>query len=265
MTGRKITTIFFDLDDTLMVEMASEEAAFLAACATAQKHRGVDPARLYQAVRTRAEELWRASGAHEYGDRIGFVWWEGMWSTFEGRAPELKALREWRPTYHHEAWNLALADLGVDDPSLADELSNLYQRERMKRHVVFDETKEVLEDLRPDFRLAMLTNGAEDIQQRKIDGSGLAGYFEEILITGAVGIGKPDTRPFQILFKRMGVNARETAMVGDSLSSDVKGALNAGALAVWLNRDGSPAGEGFAPDVEIRTLGQLRGALERLP
>jgi len=265
LTDRKITTIFFDLDDTLMVEMASEEAAFLAACATAQTRRGVEPARLYQAVARRAEELWRASGAYDYGERIGFAWWEGMWSTFEGRAPELKTLREWRPTYHHESWRLALADLGVDDPALADELSDIYKRERMKRHVVFDETEEVLEDLRRDFRLAMLTNGAEDIQQKKIDGSGLAHYFEEILITGALGIGKPHPRPFQTLFERMGVTSRETAMVGDSLSSDVRGALNAGALAVWLNRDGSPAHEEFAPDIEIRNLTELRAALERLP
>lgn len=262
--GRRITTIFFDLDDTLMVEMASEEAAFGVACAAAGVRCGVDAQGLYQAVAAHAQALWEKSGAREFGDRIGFAWWEGMWSSFEGCAPELEGLRAWRPTYHHEAWRLGLAEMGVDDAALADELSDLYKRERMQRHVNFDEAEVVLKDLRQDFRLAMLTNGAEDVQQKKVDGSGLAGYFEQILITGAIGVGKPDTRPFAVLFARMGVTAAETAMVGNSLSSDVQGALNSGALAVWLNRDGSWAEEGIGPEVEIQNLTQLRGALESL-
>lgn len=262
--GRRITTVFFDLDDTLMEEMASETAAFGVACAEAGARCGVDPERLYRAVAAQAEALWRASGAHEFGERIGFVWWEGMWSNFEGRAPELAALRAWGPTYQREVWRRGLADLGVDDAALADELRALYQRERMGRHVNFPETEGALADLQRDFRLALLTNGAEDIQQKKLDGSGLAGFFEEILISGEIGVGKPDALPFEVLFGRLGVTAAETAMVGNSLSSDVQGALNAGALAIWLNRDGSWAEEGIEPEVEIQTLRQLRGALERL-
>ena len=260
---RETTTIIFDLDDTLMVEMASEEAAFLAACGPARERHGVDPERLYKAVRARAGELWQAFEAHPFCRRIGFASWEGLWSSFEGGAPEMKLLREWGPTYHHEAWSRALADVGVEDEAFVVELSERYKQERIKRHVNFEETEAVLEDLRKDFRLGMLTNGAEDIQQKKIAGSGLAPFFDAIVITGAIGIGKPAPRAFDVILNQLGVTAAETVMVGNSLSSDVRGAINAGLSSVWLNRDGSWAEEGITPDIEIANLIELRTALDQ--
>ena len=61
----------------------------------------------------------------------------------------------------------------------------------------------------------------------------------------------------------MSASASTTAMVGNSLTSDVQGALNAGVQAIWLNLDGSWAREDLdiRPDVEIKTLGEIRGVL----
>ena len=258
-----ISAILFDLDDTLMVEMASEAEAFLAACGLARERFGVDAETLHRAVRARARELWRGFEAFPYCERIGFASWEGLWARYEGPGPEMARLRAWAPTYQHEAWARGLADVGIGDGEFADVLSGRYQEERWQRHVVFDETVSALEDLQGDFRLAILTNGAREVQESKIAGSGLGGYFDAIVISGAVGAGKPGRRVFEITLDRLGVSAAAAAMVGNSLSSDVQGALHAGVMAVWLNRDGSWAEEGITPDVEISLLTELRGALAR--
>jgi len=262
---RRITTVVFDLDDTLMVEMESEERAFMTACALARERYGVDAQRLHHAVRRRAQELWLGSRWYPFCRSIGFASWEGLWSTFEGRAPEMKEMREWGPTYHREAWRRALEDVGIEDVSFAETLSEAYKADRRKRHVVFEDTVPALEELRRHYRLGLLTNGAEDIQQAKLEGSGLAGYFEAILITGALGVGKPDPEPFRMILQRLGARESESAMVGDSLSSDIEGARRAGLFAVWIDRHRGGEDEeddsDIQPDATIRTLAALREVL----
>jgi len=65
---------------------------------------------------------------------------------------------------------------------------------------------------------------------------GLSRYFVAILASGRVGISKPDPRIFAAAVDRLGVEARETAHIGDSLRDDVHGAIGAGLRAVWLRR-----------------------------
>ena len=255
-----ISAILFDLDDTLMPEMAPEEESFLAACALVQE-RGGDPKQLYAAVDRHASAAWEAFEANPFCECIGMAWWEGLWATFEGRDLNYKLLRDWAPTYRRQAWTQALADVGIDDEDLALRLSSRYQEERAWRHVPYPDAAEVLEDLRSDSKLGMLTNGASDVQWTKLDGSGLRPYFDEVLVTGDIGVGKPDPKPFEVLLGRLGVEAKEAAMVGNSLTSDVQGALNAGVKSIWLNLDGSWAVDGITPDVEIRSLGEIREAI----
>ena len=193
----KTKTILFDLDDTLMAEMQPEEDSFRAACAFAADRCGVDADAFRSAIERRAEELWAGFEPCRYADFIGMAWWEALWATFEGEAEQLAELREWAPGYRRQAWSRALADVGVDDEALAGEIGATYQRERAMRHNPYDDAAEVLDDLRRDFQLGMLTNGAPDVQRTKIAGSGLARYFDEILVTGDIGIGKPDPKPFE--------------------------------------------------------------------
>jgi len=252
-----ISTILFDLDDTLMPEMAPEEEAFHIACALVEE-RGADPEQLYAAVDRHGSAIWGAFEANPFCECIGMAWWEGLWATFEGRDPHYQLLREWAPTYRQQVWTRALTDVGIEDPELARQLLGRYQEERAKRHAPFPDASEVLEDLRKDFKLGMLTNGASDVQWTKLDGAGLRSYFDEVVVTGDIGVGKPDPKPFEVILSRLGVQAKEAAMVGNSLTSDVQGALNAGVKSVWLNLDDSWAVGGITPDVEIRSLGEIR-------
>ena len=203
--GRNIEAILFDLDDTLMAEMASELAAFRAAGELARQRHDVDPDALSRAAFRHAETLWHESGEHDYCRNIGFAPWEGLWSTFESDRPEMQRLRDWAPAYRHAVWARALAESGVEDDTLADEISERYRQERATRHELFPDTLPAIESLSGDFRLAILTNGAVDVQRRKLAGVGIESSFDAVVITGGLGVGKPDPHPFEVTLERLGV------------------------------------------------------------
>ena len=256
-----IRSILFDLDDTLVIEMASAEAAFLATCERAREQHGIDPETLHQAVRYHAHELWRSSDTITYCRAIGISSWEGLWARFLGDYPNLKCLRTWAPTYRREAWSRALADYGVNDLAFAEQLAAIFLAERRARHVVFSDVETNLTNLREIYQLALVTNGAPDLQREKIQGAKLAQYFDAILISGEVGIGKPEPRIFMLALEAVAASPSETVMVGDSLARDILGAQHVGLKGIWLNRSGRDATNEITPDAHITSLSQLHQTL----
>ena len=259
-----IRSIFFDFDDTLVIEGASADAAFLATCEHAYKKHGIDPNALHQAVRFHAGELWRASETITYCRAIGISSWEGLWAGFLGSDTNLKRLRRWAPTYRRETWFRALADYGVCDLPFAKQLSTTFRSERRARHIVFPDVEDTLESLRQVYQLALVTNGAPDLQREKIHGTQLARLLDKILISGEVGIGKPDTRIFKLALETIAASPKETVMIGDSLTRDILGAQQAGLKGIWLNRSGKDSISPVVPDAEIRNLSQLYELLPAL-
>jgi putative hydrolase of the HAD superfamily len=255
--------LLFDLDDTLAVEEPAARASFEAtANFAAERHGGLDASLLATAARERARELWYAAPTHEYGRRIGISSWEALWCRFEGDGSELRALREWSPAYRREAWRLALADQGIEDPGFAEQLGNRLVEERRGRHEPFADAAAVLDELRGSHRLALVTNGASCLQREKLAACGLEAYFDVVVVSADVGVAKPGAEIFEHVLARLKTD--RGVMVGDSLVRDVEGAIAAGLGAVWLNRDGAE-GRPSRPDViEISTLSELPGALAGL-
>lgn len=259
-----IKAVIFDLDDTLVVEEASAEAAFVAACAVAQKKYGIEPNEFHETVRQKARELWHKSPARAYCVSIGISSWEGLWGRFEGDDPNLKIMREWAPSYQWQAWADALAEFGVKDGSLAQLLAVTFQKERRKRHIVYPDVEPVLKKLQEVYQLALVSNGAPDLQREKLEGSKLGPYFDIVVVSGEVGIGKPDPRIFATVLERLGVSAGMAIMVGNSLNSDIAGAQQVDLKAVWLNRDKKENNNSVRPDYEINNLNELHHALNDL-
>jgi len=101
-----IRAVIFDFDDTLVVEKASAEAAFLAACELARDKYGLDPQTLHETVRRTAHALWYASDMHPYCKEIGISSWEGLWAGFQGDEANLKNLRKFAPVYRIRAGSM---------------------------------------------------------------------------------------------------------------------------------------------------------------
>ena len=261
----RVETVLLDLDETLIVEEASNDASAMVACDMARRRHGIDVRAMLTALRARSRDLWRSGPALQYCLDIGVSPREGLWGAFTGDEPGLRILQEWIPRYRVEAWALALADVGVDDPAMARELADVFLADRKQRHVVFPESRTVLEQLRSRFRLGMITNGASDIQRAKIEGSGLAEFFDTILVSGEEGFGKPKPEIFRLAIDRLDVDEAGAVMIGDSLARDVTGAAGVGIKSIWVNRMGVKGSDRFpTPDVEMRDLIELPELLERI-
>lgn len=236
MKGKNV--LFFDLDDTLVIETASAESCLLEAAKMAFEKYGTDPDALQKAVRTRARELWHSLPTIDYAKRIGVSSWEGLWADLTGpeENTELAEMRRNAPLYRFRSWSNALKDFSVFDDVLALEMSEKFQADRHQRHYVYPESVGVLETCSKDYRLGMITNGAPGIQWEKIGRSGIRGYFEHIIVSGDVGIGKPDRKIFEIAMDKFGIGPGDCLMIGDSLRSDIAGSRNAGIRCVRVDR-----------------------------
>ena len=123
--------------------------------------------------------------------------------------------------------------------------------------------REALERLRKQYRLYLATNGTASVQRRRIAGAGLEEYFEQVFISQEIGENKPSLGYFQGCFAEIsGFDPEKAMIVGDSLSSDIQGGINAGIKTCWVNPGHAKAPEDLKPDYEIENLGQLEALLE---
>jgi putative hydrolase of the HAD superfamily len=114
---------------------------------------------------------------------------------------------------------------------------------------VFDDAVPALRRARAaGLTVAVLTNGDEDQQRRKLDRLGLAPEIDVLIASSALPAGKPDPRAFAAAVGLLGLGPAETLMVGDSLEKDVRGAVAAGLPAVLLDRSGAYATPGVHAD-----------------
>ena len=118
--------------------------------------------------------------------------------------------------------------------------------------------EELCRVLSRDHRLYLLTNAVASVQKTRFANSAIAPYFQGAFISEEVGVGKPDPAYFDYVFHAVPGLARDNALViGDSLTSDIQGANNAGLPCCWFNPKGQPRPQGLRIDYEIRTLEEL--------
>jgi 2-haloacid dehalogenase len=112
-------------------------------------------------------------------------------------------------------------------------------------------------------RMALLTNGIEQVQRSRLAASPIRPYIDALLTSQSLGFQKPDPRCFAGAFRRLGLDpedpiARARAiMLGDSLSSDIKGGLDFGIATCWYNPGGALRTDDIRPDAEIQKLGDF--------
>ena len=256
--------IIFDMDDTLIIEEASATNAFLETCRQAEESCGIQPDKLHTTVRQTARELWHKSPARQFCLDVGISSWEGLHGRFEGDSPNLKIMRAWAPGYRLNAWYNALMKFGIADTELAAQLADAYVKNRQNYHILYDDAEPCLDELSKLYRLTLLTNGAPDIQRDKINSTGIGRYFTDIIISGEVGYGKPDPQIYNLALSQLGATPENTWIIGNSLESDIAGAIAADMKTAWLNRNGVPRDESIIPDLESPDLYQFTATFKQL-
>ena len=137
------------------------------------------------------------------------------------------------------------------------------QRHDRQATGLFDDVTEFLSKVNDAGILtAVVTNNSPESQRERLAIVGLDEEVDAVVISGELGVAKPEPGPFREALNRLGVAAEETWHVGDDLTTDVAGAKNAGLFAVWLNRHGvAPTEPAAMPDWEIKTLTEISDCL----
>ena len=126
---------------------------------------------------------------------------------------------------------------GYTQPALARETGDAFIRLTSDNYKLLPNAREVVAELAQRYPLTVITNGFVELQYKKIDANGMRQYFKHIVLSEEVGMQKPDPRIFEYALRINGISADEAVMVGDSYSSDIQGAKNAGIDQIWLTRD----------------------------
>ncbi|TCP20646.1 putative hydrolase of the HAD superfamily [Scopulibacillus darangshiensis] len=254
-----IKAVIFDLDDTLLWDERSVSEAFAATAKLAEDKYGLKPGDLEKEVRTHARGLYETYETYPFTVKIGINPFEALWSDFDDVSdPHFAKLNAIAKAYRRASWTGGLKALGIDNPTLGSELAEIFPAERAGRPYVFDDTFEILNQLKGQYQLLLLTNGDPSLQKRKIAGvPKLASYFDDIVISGSFGIGKPDPSIFDHALGGLSLHSDDALMVGDNLKTDILGAGRAGIKSVWLNRRGKERLKDIVPDFEITQLNDL--------
>ncbi|MCI8714403.1 MAG: noncanonical pyrimidine nucleotidase, YjjG family [Oscillospiraceae bacterium] len=106
--------------------------------------------------------------------------------------------------------------------------------------------------------LYLVTNAVESVQRARFERSAIRPYFRDVFISEAIGCGKPSPAYFAYVLRAVpGLTAENGLVIGDSLTSDIQGANNAGLACCWFNPKGLPRPDGLRIDYEVRTLEEI--------
>ena len=114
-------------------------------------------------------------------------------------------------------------------------------------------------------KMGIITNGFTQLQQIRLERTGLLPYFSPVVISELVGIAKPHRKIFEYALEQMGSpDINHVLMVGDTLESDILGGNNVGLDTCWLNHENKPKPLDILPTYEVDSLFELAQLLETL-
>ena len=142
--------------------------------------------------------------------------------------------------------------------------TNEFCEEFMKYVRIDQNAKTMLEKLHGKYKLGIVSNFAiPECVLKLLKADGLDGFFNAIVVSGAVNKRKPSPEIFKEALKMLGVSASETVFVGDTIDADVEGPKAVGMKAIHIERRVQKKSEKFCPDQTIKSLKELPLALER--
>ena len=226
MTGDvRYPTLLFDLDHTLLDSDASEIAAYAHTMALIGLPDPDDHFERYLRIN------------------------HGMWAAVERG--------ELQPTeVRHRRFEQFVAEVGIDaDPMV---MADAFVWGLGAFGELYAGARDVLDELAGRASLAMVTNGLSEVQRARLERLDLDRYFDAVVISSEVGVTKPRPEIFDIAFQQLGAPYKHTSlMIGDSLSSDIRGGRDYGIDTCWFNWRNSPPVSDVVATHEIARIEQV--------
>lgn len=139
-----------------------------------------------------------------------------------------------------------------------DALNSEYQIRLGDTICFFDNSYEIVKNLKGKILQYAVTNGTIRAQTKKLKTSGLGELFDGVFISDEIGSEKPTLEFFNFVFSKIGIYKKdEILIIGDSLTSDIRGGNNSGILCCWYNRNHESAPDGMRIDFNIDNLNEV--------
>lgn len=201
-----ITDVFFDLDHTLWDFDKNSEMAF------------------DRIFKSKYPEIKTEDFIEKYAPIN-----QECWKLYQNDKITHLELRYNRLKLSFDALNYTMSDESIN------EIANDYIEFLTDNNHLFEGAIEVLEYLKPKYKLHIITNGFANVQDKKINNAALSGYFETITNSELAGVKKPNSIIFDYALSAAKASKENSVMIGDCLDADVNGALNAGLDAIFFN------------------------------
>ena len=201
-----ITDIFFDLDHTLWDFDKNSEMAF---------------DRIFS-------EKYSEVRVEDFIEKYAPIN-QACWKLYQEDKITHQELRYNRLKLSFEALDYTISDDNIN------QIANDYIAFLPDNNHLFDGTIEVLEYLKPKYKLHIITNGFANVQDRKINNAALGGYFATVTNSESAGVKKPNSIIFDYAVNLAQTSKEKSIMIGDDFDADVNGALNAGLDAIFFN------------------------------
>ena len=160
-------------------------------------------------------------------------------------------------------FQMLFEELGI--PAQPQAVAKGYEHNLGLGHYFLPGAKEALDTLRGKYRLFLASNGTASVQHSRLTSAGLYPYFEKVFVSQALGANKPSRAFFDACAAQIpGFDPRKALMVGDSLTSDILGGINAGMKTCWVCPPEAQGRPDIVPDYRIEALSQLPELLKTL-
>lgn len=232
-----IRAVLFDLDDTLIFAYANPAPAWRAVAEEFAPYLGAAP------VDAVAKALADSTAVFLSDDENRRRW-------------RLEQVVTRRSVVRHALEKAGFPDLA----KLAEDIADRYASYREENMFLYPDAYQVIDHFREQgLRLGLVTNGATEVQNAKIDRFGLRNRFDHFQVEEEAGFGKPDGRAYRETLAALNVRPEEAIMIGDDLVWDVLSPKREGLMGIWCNRFGLklPPSIPAQPDHTITRLGEL--------
>lgn len=228
----KRKSVFLDLDDTILDFKTAERTAL----DTTFRRIGLEPT---DAVAERYSEI----NMHQ---------WEKLELGLITRAEVLSS-----------RFDLLFAEMGV--VRSGDEAQRIYEKLLEKGHWFMPGARELLDGLYGKYDLYIISNGSAAVQDSRLESAGIAPLFRGIFISERIGAEKPSRAFFDKCFQTIpGFDPKDAVIIGDSLTSDIKGGINMGITTCWYNYRGRPPRSDIVPDYTVSELSAIPALLDSI-
>ena len=222
--------LLFDLDDTLLDFAVAEKSALR---------------RAFEGVGYPYEEE-KHLPLYQHHNRAS-------WAAFEAGEIDLETLKTGRFQKFCDAVSPAL------DPNLFRRFFVMYLGESADS---IAGAPRVVQALSKQYRLALITNGLKDVQRARLKRWELAVHFPVVVISDEIGAKKPDVEFFEHTLSSLGHPDKSRCLIiGDSLTSDIQGGVNAGIETCWYNPHAKSTEGQALPTYQIQDLRELMDLL----